>query len=50
MMLFVAMQAPEDELFYKSMEHEDWTFLQNYISLVEFPDDDKVIGSYKNFY
>lgn len=34
MMVYVALQAPADDLFYLNEEHPDWKQLMNYYSLV----------------
>eukprot|EP00347_Sterkiella_histriomuscorum_P013953 403362725 len=49
-MLYVSMVAPKDDLFYKNENDECWKYLMQYYSCVEYPDDHKVLSSYKTFY
>jgi hypothetical protein len=50
MMLFVAMNAPQDDLFFLPEDHPDWQLIKSRFSYIEFKDDNRVINSYKRFY
>lgn len=48
--IYNAMSAPINDIFYQDITHEDWIVLLNFFSQHHFPNNKKVVKAYKNFY
>jgi hypothetical protein len=44
------MNTPKDDIFYLDIEHKDWDILGKHFICHEFPNSQKIINGYINFY
>lgn len=48
--LYIAMQTPEDDIFYQDIDHPRWKLLRGCYTIHEFPNNHKLINAYLNFH
>jgi hypothetical protein len=49
MVLYIALNTSESDIFYQAGDSPDWEFLKSVYQVHHFPDTDKIVNAYLSF-